>query len=467
MTLPAVLLLLDVRPLRRLDPRPWRWARPEARPVLIEKVPYALLSLAVTALAFLAQARSTSLEETAGYAPAARLMVPAFGLVFPLWKTVLPIGLLPLYPRKAGLNPFEPRFLLAAAALVLLVALVAVLARRLPGLTVGALAYAVLLVPVLGFVQIGVQVAADRFSYLPSVALSVLLGLGAALVWNREGAARTVAGTSVRIAGISVLALFSLLSWRQCAAWKDAPTLWDHALAIAPEEPLFHNYRGLAAYRLRDYARAVEFLEQALAIDPRASMAHYPLGLAYRGLGDMARADAHLRQRGDVEVGPTDPLMQALAELLDSSAAWEKRGLRALDGRDWAAAAAAFGKATALAPENASLHHRLGTALSLSGDTRGAEQQFQEAIRRAPDFAPAHFSLGVLLASSGQTAQAAERFAAALRYEPGNAEARLQLAVALIRAGRYQEARGLLLEGARLHPDRPEFGRLLQQFRPR
>src|SRR5262249_17973193 len=64
MTLPAVLLLLDVSPLRRLDPRPWRWTSPAARAVLLEKLPYAALSLAVTALAFLAQARSTSLEET-------------------------------------------------------------------------------------------------------------------------------------------------------------------------------------------------------------------------------------------------------------------------------------------------------------------------------------------------------------------------------------------------------------------
>src|SRR5262249_23766104 len=108
-----------------------------------------------------------------------------------------------------------------------------------------------------------------------------------------------------------------------------------------------------------------------------------------------------------------------------------------------------------------------GTALSLSGDTRGAVERFQTAIRLSPGYAPPYFSLGVLLAASGHDAEAAERFAAAVRYEPANADARLQLAVALVRLRRFDEAHAQLVEGATRNPDRPEFSRALEQFRPR
>ncbi len=246
----------------------------------------------------------------------------------------------------------------------------------------------------------------------------------------------------------------------------DALPLFTRALAIAPASVAALFGQGRAWLATRDYARAVDSFERALSLDSRASIVHYPLALAYRGLGEMEKAEAHVRQRGDRDVGPTDPRMQEIAELLHSPASYEKRGLRALDGGDWAGAAAAFQEAVRLAPGSAPLHHRLGTALSLAGDTSGAVAQFQEAIRRSPEYAPAHFSLGVLLVSSGRPDEAIEQFTSAVRYEPENADARLQLAAALIRARRFQEAHATLDLGRRLNPDRPEFARLLDQFRP-
>ena len=185
---------------------------------------------------------------------------------------------------------------------------------------------------------------------------------------------------------------------------------------------------------------SIEF-EQALSADPRASIAHYPLALAYRGLGDTAKAEAHLRQRGSVEVGPPDPLMVELRGLLHGAVAEENRGIRALDSGDFAAAAAHFRKGIELAPDNPSIRHKLGTALSLTGDTRGAFEQFEETVRRSPGFSQAHYSLGVLLAASGRYQEAIERFSTAVRYEPDYVEARLRLAELQRRAGRPGRSR--------------------------
>ena len=214
------------------------------------------------------------------------------------------------------------------------------------------------------------------------------------------------------------------------------------ALSLQPRLVAALSGLGRAALARKDYARAVQHLESALALEPQAASVHYPLATAYRALGDAAKADAHLllRQRGDFEIGPADPMLQELAELAHSAMGYELRGMRALNSGDWAEAAASFRKGIELAPENPSLRHRLGTALFQMGDARGGVEQFEEALRRSPTFAKAHYSLGVVLEASGHDQEAIERFSVAVRYEPTYLEARLRLAAVLRRTGRLREA---------------------------
>lgn len=270
-----------------------------------------------------------------------------------------------------------------------------------------------------------------------------------------------------------------------------AEPLFAKALSIQPRSVAALFGLGRAALARHDYVRAVEQMEEALALDQRASIIHYPLAMAYRGLGDLEKAEFHLRRRSEASVNTPDPLMLELGGLVESAAAYEVRGIGALERGQWPEAAAYFRKGVELEPGKASLRHRLATALFLEGDAAGAMEQLQEVLRLAPDFAKAHYSLGVILASSGRVPEAIERFSAAVRYDPDYVEARLVLAdtlrgsgraeaslghyerllatdprvaearlghaLALVRLGRNLEARDRLGEGARIHPDRPEF----------
>jgi tetratricopeptide (TPR) repeat protein len=242
----------------------------------------------------------------------------------------------------------------------------------------------------------------------------------------------------------------------------------------------------------------VEQLEEALALGPRASIIHYPLAMAYRGLGELGKAEAHLRQRGDVEIGPPDPRMQDLRGMLESAVDYENRGIGALGSGDYAAAAGYFRKGLELAPDNPSIRHGLGTALSLTGDAQGALEQFTETVRRSPEFAKGQYSLGVLLASKGRLPEAIERFSAAVKSEPSYLDAQMQLAdalrrsgrsdealphyqhvmtldprvadahfgyaMALVRLNRYRDARDVLTEGMKLHPDHPAIAQSLARL---
>ena len=274
-----------------------------------------------------------------------------------------------------------------------------------------------------------------------------------------------------------------------------AATLFARALAAQPRSLAARFGLGRAALAQKDYRGAVAHFEAALALNAQAVSIHYPLALAYRELGEMAKADAHLRQRGDFEIVPADPLMEELLEVLDSAISYEIRGSRALNGGDWPTAVAQFRRGLELEPSNSTLRHKLGTALYMSGDMRSAQETFEEVVRESPEYARAHYSLGVLLESEGRPKEAIERFSAAVAHEPGYVEARVRLAgllrwsgrlreavthfeqvlaidprlpeaafghaMALVGLRRYREARERLSEAARLHPGEPVFAHAL------
>src|SRR5262249_25245178 len=207
-----------------------------------------------------------------------------------------------------------------------------------------------------------------------------------------------------------------------------------------PKSPAAHFGAGRVALAKKDYAEAVNQLEQALQLDPQATATHYQLAMAYRGRGDFARAEAELGKKGDIEPRPADPLMRQFDELLESAEAYNVRGGAELDAGNWAAAADDFRKGLELKPSDPSLRHRLGTALYQMGNVSGAMEQFEQVIRTSPEFAKAHFSLGVLMEAGGKHAEAIEDFSNAIKYDPGYLQARLQLAGALARSGRAEES---------------------------
>ena len=218
----------------------------------------------------------------------------------------------------------------------------------------------------------------------------------------------------------------------------DAPL--SKALALQPREPAALYHAGRVALAKRQYQVAVDRLIAAAAAAPQASSIHYPLSLAYRDLGDMKHADAELRLRGTVDPAPVDPLMREVSALLQNATAFEVRGADALTRRRWPEAVAALRQALALAPDNASTHLNLGTALFETGDATGALAEFHEAVRLSPGLAKAHYGIGVVSEAAGHDKEALEAFAEAVKGDPDSAEARLSLGDALRRAGRDTDA---------------------------
>src|SRR5262245_16496521 len=274
-----------------------------------------------------------------------------------------------------------------------------------------------------------------------------------------------------------------------------AEPLFTKALLLRPNLGAALFGLGRTALAKKEYAGAVTYLEEALVQDQLASSIHYPLATAYRELGDKDKAGSHLRQRGQVDSLPPDPLMSELNGLLHSALAFERLGEKALDKKEWQAAVAYFRRGVEMAPDNAAVRHGRATAMLVRGDAVGAARQFEEVLRRSPDFAKARYSLGVLMISSGREREAIEHLSAAVKYDPRYVEGRLRLAEVLRRRGRleealaqyeqvividpraaeapfgvaitfihlrrYQDARDRLTAGMREYPGQPAFARVL------
>ena len=176
----------------------------------------------------------------------------------------------------------------------------------------------------------------------------------------------------------------------------EASPVFDRALSVEPGSAAILSGIGHVDLARGDYTDAAARFEQILSTDPAADFAHYPLAMAYRGLGQLDEANDHVRHPRASEPGPVDPLMEEVTALLDSAMAYQSRGIEALKRGQAETAATAFHRATVLDPNSATLHHRLGTALFLTGDIAGATGEFQEALRLMPQLARAHYSLGVI-----------------------------------------------------------------------
>ena len=111
MGLPAVLVILDVYPLRRLGGGPGRWFGPAARRVWLEKVPFVAISLVFMAIAVAARADVHTIVPLEQDGIASRIAQACYGAWFYLVKTAIPMDIAAFYPLPGRIDWFAPPFL--------------------------------------------------------------------------------------------------------------------------------------------------------------------------------------------------------------------------------------------------------------------------------------------------------------------------------------------------------------------
>lgn len=311
-TLPFVLVLLDIWPLGRLagtTPHARRGAPQRSLfRLLIEKWPLLLLSAAASVVTFLVQRDTGAVVSTASLSLAARVANAVVSYWLYIGRTLWPGALAIFYPYEPTLAP--ALVIACAVGLAIVTLLTLRFARSQPHLAVGWLWFAGVLVPVIGIVQVGLQASADRYTYLATIGLAIMMvwGIAALVAGSRTARAAALAASAVALAALCVA------TTRYTALWQDPIRLFEHSLRVTRTNPIAHEGLGDALIDAGQIERAIPHLEAALRMHPGLPQVENNLGSALGSLGRYDEAAQHFRNA--IEKGETAELRHNLAAAL-------------------------------------------------------------------------------------------------------------------------------------------------------
>jgi len=214
------------------------------------------------------------------------------------------------------------------------------------------------------------------------------------------------------------------------------------------EAPALFGLGQIALLR-RDYASAIDDFSKALQFDPAATRIHYPLGQALHAVKRDAEAKEHLAQRGDRLPAVKDPLVEELEAMRNSASRYFTRAMKAIQDRDYEAAATAFAKGLETEPDNATARVSYARTLYMSDRKTEARQALEQAVALQPD--NSHWR-------EGDYPDAARHYAAAIADDPRNVPARLLYLDTLDKTGAPEEQLKAVLEaGVQQSPEQPLF----------
>ena len=337
-TLPFVLLLLDVWPLQRFQ------AKKMLR-LIIEKLPLFALSALMSVVIFLVQQQGMAVKPlalTVRIANALTACMQYIGKMF--WPTDLTV----LYLQTGNAATRNTAYLTFAAVVLMgLSALALIFAKKLGYLFTGWFWYLGTLVPVAGFIQIGYHSHADRYTYIP------LIGLFMIIAW---GVPELISGWRIKrwllplLAGL-VLSLLIATTITQLSYWRNSQTLFEHTLKVQPNNYVIHNNLGKYFNKQGEKEKAYVHILKAVQLNPNYTKARYNLGclLAADGMIDEAESS--------------------------------------------------FRKVLTIDPNNVKSHTKLGRVLLIQGKTDDAIEHLKKAFSFDPDYGEARYYLRKALAA--------------------------------------------------------------------
>jgi tetratricopeptide (TPR) repeat protein len=400
-TLPFVLLLLDYWPLKRIVfQKAGPFPAAHVLRLIFEKLPLFILSAVSVYLSAASVKGMGNVISLENLPMKLRLANALVAYVKYIGKLIWPYPLAVYYPFPEQISLWQP---LAAFALLLFVSIIVCRTlNRKPYLAIGWLWYLGTLIPVIGLVQVGMWPAmADRWAYVPTIGLFIMLAWGVAEIARHRRYRRVV------LAGLSVSALTALLvvSYFQISLWRDSVSLFEHGIQVTGGTWKMHNNLANALNARGRRGEAILHYKHALQLDPpEPEGVHYNLAIALTSMGR---------------------LQEAIEQ---------------------------YGEAIRINPDYADAHVNLGAALARLGKKAEAGRHYFEALRVDPNFAPANYNLGNLMLAQGETHAAINRYSKALRINPHFAEAHNGMGLAFMQTGKLEQALLCFRKAAKLNP---------------
>lgn len=308
-TMPFVLLLLDAWPLKRIQFSDVNFSSLQSvvesdqfsslKRLVFEKIPFFLLSGVISMVTYLAQEAART--QAALVAPSLPLLPRMANVLHAtatyLWQQFWPANLAAYYPPQP-FTLFSPVVVVSALVLVVLTIIAVFQWRSRPHFTMGWFWFLGVLVPASGIVQAGDMIQADRFTYLPSIGLFILI------VWSlSEFASSRAAKIGLSLVAVVALCFFAVKSHRQVGLWKDTRTLFTHTANVTENNRVALAF--LAEFEIAEgrIAEATATVDRIFKITPGYVRAEYLMATILQMQGRMQEAIPYLERSIGPEVG--------------------------------------------------------------------------------------------------------------------------------------------------------------------
>ncbi|MBI5492357.1 MAG: tetratricopeptide repeat protein [Deltaproteobacteria bacterium] len=356
-TLPLVLLIIDYYPAERFK---------NGAAIIVEKIPFFFLSGASALATVWAQKAGGAIIPLERYPLYIRVFSALRAYIFYLYKTILPVGLAPYYPRAVNIDPLSLEYLLPVAVFAAITVFCVLTWKRRKLFLSAWLYYLITLLPVIGIVQAGGQAAADRYTYLPGLSIALLAGAGGARLYRKAKSFRPV----VIALFLSAAVFLSLSTFKQIQVWKDEISFWSHEIRLFPTTvPIAYINRGMAYEDRGLFDKAIEDYTAGIALNTGFADSYVNRGSAYNGLGEYQKA--------------IEDFNRALELKPDFMEAYYNRGLAELKTGDFKDAINDLNEAIRINPEMPSAYDLLSEAYSgLGEDERALEAKKKGAMLR-------------------------------------------------------------------------------------
>jgi protein O-mannosyl-transferase len=401
---PVILLLIDYL-------RDVKWERR----LLIEKIPFFLLSTMFGIIAITIQQSGQAITAMNTFTVFQRLMVVSYGAIMYIVKFFVPYKLSALYPYPDIYNPNGLPLIFYLSPFILLVIIIALIyffRKKEKEIVFGLLFYFVSVALVLQVISVGSAVMADRYSYLSYIGLLFVVAYIINKAWQSKNGMWASMKYPVMIIIIIGAVIFSYQSYARTQVWENTETLWTDVITNYPDASLayisrakYYDTRNAPAKALADYNTA---LKMNVFSATSYKDAHYNRALLYSAYGKFDSSLADFNKVTRVDPGYVG--------------AFINRGLLYYSMKKNNLAIADFNKAIALDPNNADAYSNKGLLYYENFLDDSAMTNFNKAIELNPTTATYYYNRGLEYKATNNYEKAIDDLTKGIELNPQNVE---------------------------------------------